>query len=69
MADRPLKELNNKTCLQKARTPNMDKLASEGEAGKVRTILKVLNRGLMLQIFPSRIQPFKILQRQGACRG
>ncbi|MBI5408440.1 MAG: cofactor-independent phosphoglycerate mutase [Nitrospirae bacterium] len=38
MADRPLKELGNKTCLQKAHTPNMDRLASEGKAGKVRTI-------------------------------
>lgn len=38
MADRPLKELGNKTCLQHARTPNMDWLAREGEAGKARTI-------------------------------
>jgi 2,3-bisphosphoglycerate-independent phosphoglycerate mutase len=45
MADRPLKELNSKTCLQKARTPNMDKLASEGEAGKVRTIPKGFEPG------------------------
>ncbi len=38
MADRPLKSLGYKTCLQKAHTPNMDRLAQEGEAGKVRTI-------------------------------
>jgi 2,3-bisphosphoglycerate-independent phosphoglycerate mutase len=38
MADRPLKKLGYKTCLQKAHTPNMDRLASEGETGKVRTI-------------------------------
>ncbi|MBI4837840.1 MAG: phosphoglycerate mutase, partial [Nitrospirae bacterium] len=38
MADRPLKELGGRTCLQAARTPNMDKIASEGLAGKVRTI-------------------------------
>jgi 2,3-bisphosphoglycerate-independent phosphoglycerate mutase len=38
MADRPIKELGHKTCLQKARTPNMDMLAREGEAGKVKTI-------------------------------
>ncbi len=33
-----MKELGVKTCLQKAKTPNMDRLAAEGEAGKVRTI-------------------------------
>ena len=45
MADRPLKELGFKTCLQKARTPNMDRLAAEGEAGKVRTIPKGFEPG------------------------
>lgn len=40
MADRPLKELGGKTPLQKAFTPNMDKLAYEGIIGKVRTIPK-----------------------------
>lgn len=38
MADRPLKALGNRTCLQKAHTPNMDRLASEGEVGKARTV-------------------------------
>ncbi|MEW6162989.1 MAG: cofactor-independent phosphoglycerate mutase [Nitrospirota bacterium] len=38
MADRPLKELGGKTPLQKAFTPNMDKLAREGIIGRVRTI-------------------------------
>jgi 2,3-bisphosphoglycerate-independent phosphoglycerate mutase len=38
MAGRPLKRLGYKTCLQKARTPNMDKLAANGEIGKVKTI-------------------------------
>lgn len=38
MADRPLKSLGHKTCLQKARTPNMDWLASHGQPGKVTTI-------------------------------
>ncbi len=45
MADRPLKQLDNKTCLQKARTPNMDKLAVGGEFGKVRTIPKGFEPG------------------------
>jgi len=38
MADRPMKELGHKTCLQVARTPNMDRLAQEGEVGKSRTV-------------------------------
>ncbi len=38
MADRPLKALGHKTCLQKAHTPNMDWLATEGEVGTARTV-------------------------------
>jgi len=38
MADRPLKELGYRTCLQKARTTNMDRLAAMGDVGKARTI-------------------------------
>lgn len=38
MADRPLKTLEGKTPLQKAFTPNLDKLAREGIVGSVRTI-------------------------------
>lgn len=38
MADRPLKELGGKTPLQKASTPNMDKLAGRGISGRVRTV-------------------------------
>jgi 2,3-bisphosphoglycerate-independent phosphoglycerate mutase len=38
MADRPLRELGGKTPLQAASTPNMDRLASEGTSGKVRTV-------------------------------
>ncbi len=38
MAGRRLKVLGNKTCLQSARTPNMDRLANEGEIGKARTV-------------------------------
>jgi 2,3-bisphosphoglycerate-independent phosphoglycerate mutase len=38
MADRPLKELNGKTPLQYASTPNMDRLAREGIIGKIRTV-------------------------------
>ena len=38
MADLPLAELGGKTPLQKARTPNMDKLAREGRIGRVRTV-------------------------------
>ncbi len=45
MADRPLKTLGYKTCLQKARTPNMDRLAAEGEVGKARTVPQGLDPG------------------------
>jgi 2,3-bisphosphoglycerate-independent phosphoglycerate mutase len=38
MADRPLRELDGKTPLQVASTPNMDRLASAGVLGKVRTV-------------------------------
>lgn len=38
IADRPLKELGGRTCLQVASTPNMDRIASKGEFGVVRTI-------------------------------
>ncbi len=38
MADRPLRKLNYRTCLQQANTPNMDGLAKDGEVGIVKTI-------------------------------
>lgn len=38
MAGRPLKALGNRTCLQRARTPAMDRLAQYGEVGLARTI-------------------------------
>ncbi len=45
MADRPLKELDGKTPLQKANTPNMDILAAEGSLGMVRTIPEGMHPG------------------------
>lgn len=45
MADRPLKELGGKTPLQKAFTPNMDKIAAEGIIGIVRTIPRDFHPG------------------------
>jgi len=38
MAGRPIKALGRRTCLQKARTPNMDRLAREGQVGQASTI-------------------------------
>jgi 2,3-bisphosphoglycerate-independent phosphoglycerate mutase len=38
MADRPLEELGGKTCLQAAKTPNLDQLATLGEVGMVHTV-------------------------------
>ncbi len=37
-ADEPLKELGNRTPLEAARTPNMDRIAREGRQGLVRTV-------------------------------
>lgn len=38
MADYPMEQLDNKTALQYAQTPNFDRLAIEGELGLVQTI-------------------------------
>lgn len=38
MADEPLEELDGKTVLQHAKTPNMDYIASHGECGLVHTV-------------------------------
>ncbi len=38
MADRPHAELGGKTCLQAAKTPNLDQLATRGQTGMVHTI-------------------------------
>ena len=38
MADRPLKELDDKTPLEVARTPNMDYIVKNGQIGRVSTV-------------------------------
>lgn len=38
MSDEPIEELGNKTPLQAAKTPNMDKLVQKGSIGLVRTV-------------------------------
>jgi len=45
MADRPLKELGGLTPLQKAHTPNMDRLAAMGMPGWVRTVPEGMHPG------------------------
>ena len=45
MADMPMRELGGKTPLQKAHTPNMDRLAREGRIGRVRTVPKGMHPG------------------------
>lgn len=45
MADMPLRELGNKTPLQKAYTPFMDRLAREGQLGRVRTVPEGMHPG------------------------
>jgi len=45
MADRPLEELGGKTPLQKANTPNMDRLAASSILGRVRTVPEGMHPG------------------------
>ena len=45
MADRPLAELGDKTPLQMAHTPNMDRLAAVSVLGKVRTVPEGMHPG------------------------
>lgn len=45
MADRPVKELGDKTPLQIASTPNMDALATGGRLGKIRTVPSGMHPG------------------------
>ncbi|MDZ4172209.1 MAG: cofactor-independent phosphoglycerate mutase [Methanobacteriaceae archaeon] len=45
MADYPLKELNNKTPLQAAKIPNMDKLAKMGCSGLLKTVPEGMDPG------------------------
>jgi 2,3-bisphosphoglycerate-independent phosphoglycerate mutase len=44
-ADEPLKQLDDKTILEAAQTPNMDKISSQGRQGLVRTIPKDMEPG------------------------
>jgi 2,3-bisphosphoglycerate-independent phosphoglycerate mutase len=45
MADNPIPELDNKTPLQYAQTPNMDLIAQQGRSGKVATVPQGLPPG------------------------
>jgi 2,3-bisphosphoglycerate-independent phosphoglycerate mutase len=45
MADEPLKELKNKTPMEVAETPNMDRFAKEGLVGKVNNVPKGMQPG------------------------
>ena len=44
-ADEPLKQLGNKTVLEVAETPNMDKISTQGRQGLVRTIPEGMEPG------------------------
>ena len=45
MADEPLPELGDRTPLEYATTPNLDRLAREGACGMLRTIPKGFEAG------------------------
>lgn len=63
MADYPLRELNNKSPLEAALTPNMDFLAREGKTGLVQTMYEGLPVGSLVAIMgllgynPTRYYP------------
>ncbi|MGD2095507.1 MAG: cofactor-independent phosphoglycerate mutase [Phycisphaerales bacterium] len=44
-ADEPLKQFDNKTVIEAAKTPNMDKISSVGRQGLVRTVPKKMEPG------------------------
>jgi 2,3-bisphosphoglycerate-independent phosphoglycerate mutase len=44
-ADEPLKQFDNKTVIEAAKTPNMDKISSIGRQGLVRTVPKKMEPG------------------------
>jgi len=44
-ADEPIEELGNRTVLEAAETPNMDKVSTEGRQGLVRTVPEELQPG------------------------
>jgi len=44
-ADEPLEQLDNKTVLEAAQTPNMDKISSQGRQGLVRTVPEDMEPG------------------------
>lgn len=45
MADNPMPELKNKTCLQVAHKPNMDALAAKGRSGIIKNVPDDMNPG------------------------
>lgn len=45
MADYPMEELDGKTPLQKAKTPNMDRIAREGVSGTLKTVPNGMEAG------------------------
>ncbi|MCJ7730278.1 MAG: hypothetical protein MUO27_10440, partial [Sedimentisphaerales bacterium] len=44
-ADEPLEQFGNKTALEAAQKPNMDKISSQGRQGLVQTIPKDMEPG------------------------
>ena len=53
MGDEAQEELDGKTPLEAARTPNMDRLASRGVLGLTETIAHTRSLGVMWLIWPS----------------
>jgi 2,3-bisphosphoglycerate-independent phosphoglycerate mutase len=68
-ADEPLAELGGKTPLEAAHTPNMDRIATEGRVGLVRTIPEGFESGsdVATMCLLGTTQDFP--HRPGAARG
>ncbi len=67
LGDRPIKELGNKTPLEAAAKPHLDKLATEGECG----IMDPIGAGVRAGSDTSHLailgyDPYKYAHRQGA---
>jgi len=67
MADEPIESLGNKTPLQFAKTPSMDKLAKKGNCGLLSTIPDGMSPGSeVANLSVLGYDPFKVLEGRGS---
>ena len=63
MADWPVKSLGDKTLLQAAKTPYMDRLARMGRVGRLKTVADGFHPGSRLPICPFWATTFRRYMR------